>query len=233
MQMLAYYYVLIFFIYSVAGWVMETTFKSIQQKRWANRGFLLGPIIPIYGVGMVLLTLILQQYADDPLVVIILSVVICGVLEYLTSWIMEKLFRARWWDYSNFKFNINGRVCLGNLVLFGLGGWLAISFANPFLFSIFEEMPNLAVTIITISLLIAFLVDILMSFKIIMSLRRETKKFDLTDNTEEITWRVRKMLMEKSAIYRRLAKAFPGLKVQPRRRKKGTKKSKDKTTLIG
>lgn len=113
-------YVLVFFIYAFAGWIMETTSISIRNKKFVNRGFLIGPVCPIYGYGVVLVSLLLQKYQNDIIVTFFMSIIICGFLEYFTSYFMEIIFKARWWDYSQRKFNINGRVCLENLVLFGL-----------------------------------------------------------------------------------------------------------------
>ena len=117
-------YIMLFFIYSLAGWLIEMIPATIREKKFVDRGFLVGPYCPIYGCGVILITLLLQKYADDVVVTFFLSVIICGTLEYLTSYIMEKIFKARWWDYSNNKFNINGRICLETLVPFGIGGVL-------------------------------------------------------------------------------------------------------------
>ena len=105
---------------SFAGWIMETISISIRNKKFVNRGFLIGPVCPIYGYGVVLVSLLLQKYQNDIIVTFFMSIIICGFLEYFTSYFMEIIFKARWWDYSQRKFNINGRVCLENLVLFGL-----------------------------------------------------------------------------------------------------------------
>ena len=126
-------YFLLFIIYSIAGWLLEVTCKYIDYKKFINRGFLIGPYCPIYGYGAVFITLALYKYQEDPLVLFIMTVVSCGVLEYLTSWFMEKLFKARWWDYSSRKFNLNGRVCLGTLVPFGVFGIILTYITNPFL----------------------------------------------------------------------------------------------------
>ena len=100
-------YIMLFFIYSLAGWLIEMIPATIREKKFVDRGFLVGPYCPIYGCGVILITLLLQKYADDVVVSFFLSVIICGTLEYLTSYFMEKIFKARWWDYSNNKFNIN------------------------------------------------------------------------------------------------------------------------------
>ena len=101
-------YFLLFMIYAVAGWIMEVTCKLIQYKRFINRGFLIGPYCPIYGYGALLITFLLGRYKYDALVLFVMAIVVCGTLEYLTSLVMEKMFKARWWDYSQRKFNING-----------------------------------------------------------------------------------------------------------------------------
>ena len=125
-------YVLLFFTYAIIGWVMEVTVKYIQYKRFINRGFLIGPYLPIYGAGGILITLFLKRYLNDPIALFVFGMIICTILEYITSFVMEKLFHARWWDYSNKKFNINGRVCLGTMIPFGLLGLLIMYVLNPF-----------------------------------------------------------------------------------------------------
>ena len=105
-------------IYSVIGWVYESTICSIGQRKLINRGFLNGPYCPIYGTGAVLVLLVLGRIQNPVLLFFAGAVLTCSV-EYLTSWLMEKLFHARWWDYSKRKCNIGGRVCLIGAVVFG------------------------------------------------------------------------------------------------------------------
>ena len=177
-------YIMLFFIYSLAGWLIEMIPATIREKKFVDRGFLVGPYCPIYGCGVILITLLLQKYADDVVVTFFLSVIICGTLEYLTSYIMEKIFKARWWDYSNNKFNINGRICLETLVPFGIGGVLVLFVFNPFLEKIINLIPDLALNIVTGVLCVLFLIDCIVSFKIILNLKELTK--ELKDNTAEI-----------------------------------------------
>ena len=105
------YYVLLFFTGSILGWCIEVCCKLIQYHRFINRGFLVGPWCPIYGFGTVFISVLLTRYSEDPFAVFGLAILICGVLEYTTSYMMEKIFHARWWDYSTKKFNLNGRIC--------------------------------------------------------------------------------------------------------------------------
>lgn len=203
-------YILLFFIYSFAGWFVELTREYIRSKKVVNRGFLVGPYCPIYGCGAILITFLLQKYSDDALVTFVLSTVICGILEYLTSYIMEKIFKARWWDYSDRKFNINGRICLENLVWFGLGGTMVVNYINPLLLDCFKVIPELLLHIILGIIITGFLVDIIVSLRIIFNLK-EMKK-ELRDNTIEISAKVRKIILKKLNLYRRLVNAFPKIK---------------------
>ena len=203
-------YIMLFFIYSLAGWLVEMIPATIREKKFVDRGFLVGPYCPIYGCGVILITLLLQKYADDIVVTFFLSVIICGTLEYLTSYIMEKIFKARWWDYSNNKFNINGRICLETLVPFGIGGVLVLFVFNPFLEKIINLIPDLALNIVTGVLCVLFLIDCIVSFKIILNLKEMTK--ELKDNTAEISDKVKKIILNKLGPYKRLVNAFPRVK---------------------
>ena len=200
-------YIALFFIYSFAGWVMETVQISIRQKKFVNRGFLIGPDCPIYGGGVLLITLLLQKYAGDLPLTFILSILICGTLEYMTSYVMEKIFKARWWDYSQRKFNINGRICLETLIPFGIAGTFILYIANPFIMKYINMIPELGLHIFTVVFLLIYVTDMIVSFKIILNLKEMTKEFK--DNTIEISTKVKKIIRKKLFLYRRLACAFP------------------------
>ena len=205
-------YFLLFLIYSFIGWSIEVFVTYINTKKIVDRGFLLGPYCPIYGWGGVLMTIFLTRYQDNIILLFIMSVIICGILEYFTSYFMEKIFNARWWDYSDKKINLHGRVCADTLIPFGLLGMFVICFLNPFLFKILSLIPDILIIVLFVGLLIVFIVDNIISFIIIFNLSGTIKKVSL-DNTEEITEKVKEVIKEKSIIYRRLVKAFPNLKV--------------------
>ena len=98
---------LLFIIYSFSGWFIEVISKLIIDKKFVNRGFLIGPYCPIYGIGCMTMVILLTRYLDDIFTLFIMCILLFSILEYLTSYIMEKLFKARWGDYTHFKFNIN------------------------------------------------------------------------------------------------------------------------------
>lgn len=204
-------YFLLFISYAFLGWCMEVTCKFIQYKKFINRGFLIGPYCPIYGWGALAITILLKRYMEEPLVLFVMSTLICSIIEYLTSYFMEKKYHARWWDYSNKKFNINGRICLETLIPFGILGVAIMYGTNPILFKLYNQIPQLVINILTVILFIGFIVDNIISSNIISSINVEGNKL-IKDNTEEITDKVKQILTQKSWLHRRLINAFPELK---------------------
>ena len=168
----------------------------------------MGPWCPIYGFGAVFISLLLSRHAEDPLAVFGLAILICGILEYSASYMLEKIFHARWWDYSTKKFNLNGRVCADTLLPFGLLGLLLVYAITPVMFSCFDLLSETMIQIICLSLSLLFLVDITISTTTLVKIRVHAGKLD-GDSTEKITNEVRSVLAEKSALVRRMMRAFP------------------------
>lgn len=200
-------YFLLFMIYSFFGWVMEMIVCSIYDKKVVNRGFLIGPYCPIYGCGCILIISLLFKYRSDPITLVIMAILICGLLEYFTSYIMEKLFKARWWDYSNKRFNINGRICLETLVAFGGLALLLTYIINPFFVGIIDGFSNVLLIVLAMILLVIFIVDMSISLKVISGFKKVARSVN-KDNTEEITKKVKELLLERNWLYKRLVGAF-------------------------
>lgn len=135
------------------------------------------------------MTLTLTKYKGDIVTLFFLAALACGALEYVTSYVMEKLFNARWWDYSNRRFNINGRVCLETLVPFGIVGVLVINYLNPFFIGLLDKIPNGVRLGLCIGISVIFITDIILSFTVISRLKKTVKDFDLSDDddTEKIS----------------------------------------------
>ncbi len=197
----------IFIIYSFVGWIIESVYVYYCIQKLMNRGFLIGPCCPIYGFGCLLFILLLPKYKEDPLVVFVLAATICSVLEYITSWLMEKLFKARWWDYSDKKFNIAGRICLENALSFGIGALAVIYIIHPIFKPILVSIPSSIINIIAIILGAIFIIDMLVSLQIITSFKNVAKSIH-KDSTEEITKKVREKLVSRGGLYKRLVSAF-------------------------
>lgn len=204
---------LLFIIYSFSGWFIEVISKLIIDKKFVNRGFLIGPYCPIYGIGCMTMVILLTRYLDDIFTLFIMCILLFSVLEYLTSYIMEKLFKARWWDYTHFKFNINGRICLETMIPFGIAGVTVMYIVNPFFLHILNSLPSILLTIFTIVIGLLFIADIFVSFSVVSSVNKTAKKVK-QDNTEEISKKVRELLLNKNYVKRRLVKAFPKFKIK-------------------
>ncbi|MDD3409343.1 MAG: hypothetical protein PHY12_00890 [Eubacteriales bacterium] len=205
-------YFLMFFACSVLGWCMEVTCKLFQFHRFINRGFLIGPYCPIYGFGAVLVTALLSRFSADPVAVFALAMVVCGTLEYLTSYVMEKLFHARWWDYSQKRFNLNGRVCADTLIPFGLLGLGMVYGLKPVLFGWFMLLDQQLLDALCAGLMVILLTDVVIS-TLVLSKIRKTANLSGKDDTEAITQSARELLAKQSALVRRILRAFPYAKI--------------------
>ena len=203
--------VLLFFIFGFAGWCMEVALKYWKYRRFINRGFLTGPILPIYGGGVVLITVVvgnLTSVESGVVMTFAMSFVLCGAVEYLTSLILEKIFHARWWDYSQKPMNLHGRVWIGNLILFGLAGVAIIYAVNPALYRVFDLIPLKAREAAALALLVVLAADFVVSYFVLKLVKVGVDSSE-ADNTEEISREVRQLLTNRSYFYKRFADAYP------------------------
>ena len=202
---------LLFFAYSFLGWCIEVTLKYIQYHRFINRGFFTGPWLPIYGCGATLITLAVGEISRVERSVgttFVISFILCGTIEYLASWMMEKRFHARWWDYSQRPMNLNGRVWIGNLVLFGLAGVLVINALNPALLGLFGKVRLLFREIAAGILLALFAADYVVTHFVLKLVKTGVESSE-ADSTEQISREIRLLLSDRSIFYRRFADAYP------------------------
>lgn len=218
----------LFIIYSFLGWIIECIYNYFDTGKLTDRGFLIGPWIPIYGVGSLLIIAFLTKYMNHPITLFVMSCVICSVLEYFTSFIMEGVFKNRWWDYSHKKFNLNGRICLETTIPFGFAGLGLCFIGQPTLLFLIHKIPFTVVTIISIILAIVFIIDLCVSFDIILNLKNVSKSIRV-DSTEQITKKVKEILSKRGFLSRRLIQAFPKMKIKlpaikKRRKKKSAKR---------
>ncbi len=231
-------YFLLFIIYSFIGWVIEVIYILITKKSLTNRGFLVGPYCPIYGVGALFIVIFLSKYSNYPIGLFVLAIVACSILEYATSYIMEKAFKARWWDYTNNKFNINGRICLETMIPFGIIACLVVYIINPFILKVFSDLPSVLLSVLAIVFAFIFISDLITSFNIINNFKKTVKVVSMEDRTGDINKYIKRTLLKKSFFYRRLINAFPKSKANiiniknKIKNKRQTKKSKDNKNKI-
>ena len=208
--------VLLFFTFSFLGWCMEVTLKYIQFHRFINRGFLIGPCLPIYGTGVTVITLSVYLVGGEFRTisgVFLASMISSGALEYFSSWIMEKLFHARWWDYSQKPMNLHGRIWIGNLLLFGLAGVILSEIVVPPVMMFYLRIPAIIRWIVSGVLAVTAIVDAVVSYGITSTVKKEMYQYSGRDNTEEVSRVVRETLSNRSLLYRRLMEAYPNMKV--------------------
>ena len=201
--------ILLFFAYAFLGWCIEVTLKYFQFHRFINRGFLTGPWLPIYGSGAALITVVIKGLAPLEFSVgttFAVSFLLCGFLEYMTSYVLEKRFHARWWDYSQKPMNLHGRVWIGNLILFGLGGVVIVDLINPLLLRLSEHMSFPLREIMALFLSVVFVADYVMSHFVLKLVKTSV---ELSEADEAISKEVRLLLSDRSVFHRRFAEAYP------------------------
>ena len=164
-------YLIYFFILSFIGYIYECTAMIIWTGKWENRGFLFGPIIPIYGVGATLGTILFTNFIKDYTMfrVFLISMFASALLEYVVHYALEKAFNAYWWDYSKSPFNINGRICLPASIGFGIAGIIIIYVINPFLLPIIMNLNENLVQVLALFLTVLFSADITITISTLSS----------------------------------------------------------------
>lgn len=156
-------YILMFFTFAFIGWLWEVLLHVITEGRFVNRGTMLGPWLPIYGYGGILILVLLKPLRNKPALFFISSMVLAGIVEYSTAWYLETVKGAKWWDYSGYFLNLNGRICLEGLFIFGLGGAAITYFIGPILNELYSKIKPRVSFIICIVLLVLYGTDMVYS----------------------------------------------------------------------
>lgn len=185
-------YVVIFFFYSMLGFIYESIYSSVNKHHWQNRGFFYGPIIPIYGVGACVGTLLFYDlhipFLENANVIVIFLVGYLGsiVLEYTTSYVLEKTFHAVWWDYSNKFLNIHGRVCLSASIGFGVAAIIIVKWLIPWVEKIVSYFPD--ALMVSLSLIFIFLwgIDFALTISALSNFQRNFNRIE-KEYTEKMT----------------------------------------------
>lgn len=172
---------------------MEVIRVFIDTKKLENRGFLISPCCPIYGCGALIITYVFKFCLNNPFELFVLSVIFCSVLEYFTSYFLENLFGARWWDYTDKKINLNGRICLINSLLFGVISSAIVYFINPLINYLLNLIPIDILNSIAIVTFFIFMFDSIISCFIMVKIKSLNLR-KKNDNTSEITKKVDEIL---------------------------------------
>lgn len=226
--------IMYFIVYSFLGWVMESVIKTVVQKKPVNSGFLYGPFCPIYGFGAIIMFLFLQRFRDNPIILFIIAFFVLSLWEYLVGWMLEKIFRTKYWDYTQNKFNIKGRVCLMNSLFWGFLGVVFIRYIHPFIIEKIDIIKTNDLLFLTVTLSIIMLVDLITSIIKVKNINIKLEKLKEITNTikekideletkqinkESLQLAIEELKYKQTTIKRkllkqtnRLKKAFPTMK---------------------
>ena len=175
---------LLFYFYCLCGWVWESCYVSLRQRRWVNRGFLHGPLLPIYGSGAILILFAVIPVADDLRLVWLFGMAAATALEYATGAAMERIFKVRYWDYSSQRFNLNGHICLTSSIAWGFFSILLVRFIHPPVGRLLSRVPALVVDPAALALTALFAADVVCSVQAALDLRDVLTR--LTEENEEL-----------------------------------------------
>lgn len=168
-----YQLLMLFLIYSFLGWCVEVSFVAVTTGRVVNRGFLNGPVCPIYGVGMLGALLLLEPVSDNLVLLFFLGMLLCTLVELIGGWILEKAFHTRWWDYTDKPFNLGGYVCLGFSIMWGFAVTFAVRLIHPLIFSLVCWLPHLVGWILIGVLYVLFIIDFVLTLITVIGLRKQ------------------------------------------------------------
>ena len=198
-----------FFIYSFLGWCMEIAYAALKKKHFYNRGVLNGPLCPVYGIGMILILTFFSSLKESLVFLAIGSAVIATLLEFFTGALMEKLFKKRWWDYSDYKYNLGGYVCIPFSALWGVGAALTLRFIHPLIHMMISRVPALAGQIILIAGLVILAMDFISVLGVVFQVQKyNTRVEELAEGMQQMSNRLARAIFTR--IEKRMAKAHPG-----------------------
>lgn len=180
-----YYIISWFFVYSFLGWLWETAYVSVRKKKFVNRGFINGPLCTIYGMGAVSIYLILKPFGNNLIVLYIGGVVVATILEYITGWLMEKIFHTRWWDYSHKRYNLQGYISLETSLGWGIFTVLLFKVFQPAVAWFTDLYPRKIGEIVLIVIMILYVLDFITSAWAAFGLTKNFAKVE--DMMEDIT----------------------------------------------
>ncbi len=173
-----YDFMLYFFVYGFAGWCTEVAYAAVKSHRFVNRGFLNGPICPIYGIGVGVVVQFLSPFKSSLILLYVASVIIVTALEWVTGFILEKVFHNKWWDYSGMPLNLNGYVCLLFSLIWGAACVVIVDFIHPLIEKVLHFLPQVAGIVILLVLGAALFADLYVTVSGILKLNKRLESME-------------------------------------------------------
>ena len=199
----------LFFIYSFGGWVLETISATLKQKKFANRGLVNGPFCVLYGLTAIAMTIGLQELRGVWL--FIFAAVYATVAEWVSGHLIEKAFKARCWDYSNIKWNLDGYICLPVSLFWGVLGYLTVRWCNRITLVLLHILPKLLMHIVLLTLIVVLFIDIFGSFMLLTGKSKNQERWIATDaGMDKLSARIAGKIV--GSLEKRLTKAYPKAK---------------------
>ena len=199
-----YQWVFIFFIYSFFGWIWETSFKSIQKRKFINRGFLNGPWLPIYGFGALIILFVTLPVQDNFVLVFLFGAIVASIFEFLVGYGMEKLFHARYWDYSHLPFNIKGYIALPISLVWGLFSLILVYIIDVPISRFVAQFSATQLIVLDIILAVLFMVDSVLSIIQALDLKTILKQLELPlEDKEKILKKAEKIVKRNPGLLSR------------------------------
>ena len=238
-----YFAFLSFFVYGFLGWCTEVAFAAFKERRFVNRGFLNGPICPIYGVGVTMVIWCLDPVRENLLILYVASVILVTVLEGLTGYAMDKIFHNKWWDYSEQPLNIGGYVCVLFSLIWGVFCVLIVKIIHPLIYKVLTMIPLVLGIVVMACLAVGLLADLYVTASGILKMNRRLEAMEkiaaelkeLSDKVgeniyenvmegmefreekkariEELKAKYEEMAENRTKVGERLVKAFPKMQV--------------------
>lgn len=168
----------IFIIYAFIGWCSEVSYAALDRGIFVNRGFLNGPYCPIYGCGVLIVVVLLTPLKKNLLILYLGSFLLTSVLEFITGFVMEKVFHNKWWDYSNKPFNIMGYVCLKFSIFWGLACTFIMLIIHPIIYGFIRLIPHIVGVVLLVIIMTGFIIDVVVTVSTIVKFNRRLKVMD-------------------------------------------------------
>ncbi len=179
-----------FILYSFLGWVMESIFRSICERKIINTGFLRGPFCPIYGIGATIMFLFLEGFENKPILLFFISIIVLTIWEYVVGVFLETVFHTKYWDYSDHKINFQGRICLTNSICWGVLGLLFVKYIHPFVQELMAKIDTGLLNYILAILLVVFIGDTITTIIHVKNIK------STLENIEKINREIKEKLKE-------------------------------------
>ena len=194
-----YFFLLFFFFYAFIGWCAEVAFAAWKSRRFVNRGFLNGPVCPIYGLGVSLAVQLLSPYQSSIPLLFVVSVILCTALEWFTGFLLEKLFHSKWWDYSHLPLNLNGYVCLPFSLLWGVACVLIVKIIHPLVYQMLALIPVPLGVVLLVIFCAVLAADLAVTASSILKLNRQLEKLEeITAELHQISDHIGESIYERT-----------------------------------